>query len=278
MSSSRQRVIPPWLHVCFWIASAALAMMTAVTGLAALYAAGARIPSPDPNNTTYLVSFATALAVLLVIWRRYWFLRTDLAALLEARGARIESTHPKRTLCARVGEVWVLTALDRPLRGYWPGRLFQVARGGLVPMYGLKPDYMFRAAQIELVRPGDFSRVPAAPIETTARALAGEAVRSGVQAFDDALRAAAAEVRDADMPISIEIGDRELRIRTVGGSWMGTRFGLRIEDLFSFTNRLLECLAGLYTPSDVDAWTREWASREQQRLLQFRNAALRARR
>jgi hypothetical protein len=64
-----------------------LALMAAVMALDLLYAAGKQIPPANPNTATYLLAFLLGWAAVLCIWRRFWFLPSDLVTLLKARGA-----------------------------------------------------------------------------------------------------------------------------------------------------------------------------------------------
>lgn len=239
--------------------AAMLAMMIGTTGFAALVAAVTNESPPNPHNTEYLLGFSGGLALLVTIWRRYWFLPSDLRSFVNARDVQLGATalppddrarmdtDGKRLISARIGDVRLVAVLDHPVRGYWPGRMVRFRPDGAQFIYGLNPEYMLRAAVVELVREGDFSRLPRTELQTSAGSLQKGDVRTGDIALDLALREAAAPVREIEMPIAVRIASDHVRVGTSGGSWLGARFGFRIGALLGFLERLAAGLEGRFT-------------------------------
>ncbi len=261
--SARARgTLQPWLHVAFWFAHLALALAFGGATIVLLdrFARGAPARAEEWGGAC---GSAIAVALLIAAWRRYWFLRPDLGAVVAASGGtplhRIR--FGRRALRARVRDLWLVARLDSPLGSYWPVRLWRVgdavraAQGsapwGAGPSGGLDPRYMLSASEVSLFRLGDFGALP----ETELRVAKGAVPETADAGLSRAISEAADALQDAEMELRVEIRARWLRVDVRGGSWLGAAFGPRVRQAIDFAARLADALAPRFTPLDPGRWT-----------------------
>lgn len=209
---------------------------------------------PPIQIVIYPMLSVAVLTALLVWWRRYWFLSSDVQELVAKLGGvnlfRRKSLEGVQ-LKARFGTLWMLVALNRPLLDVlptWP--TFEFSRK--VAMDAV--EFMVAGARVGFVQLGDFSRFPEVDI-VVAGGRGITPLQTGAEVLDHAIGNAAKMLGSADDTLRIELRNRWLQIELSGGVWLGQRFAEKIELGLRFSRRLVEQLAGSFSPLSIEEWT-----------------------
>jgi hypothetical protein len=248
-------------HMVLWCVTLMLALMAVVSSFPLVSSLG-RLNGfleeghPPFRLVTYPALSVMALIALLVWWRRYWFLSTDVQELVSRLGGVNVFRHKSLAgvqLKARFGTLWMLVALNRPLLDVlptWPTFEFsrKVAMGVV--------EFMTEGARVGFIQLGDFSRFPEVDIVL----VGGRGItpsQTGAEELDRAVGNAATMLGSADDALRIELRKRWLQIELSGGVWLGQLFSEQIERGLKFSCRLVEELAGSFSPLPIEEWTVE---------------------
>lgn len=248
-------------HMMLWCATLALTLIAVVSSFPLISSLGTlhgflRDGYPPIQIVTYPALSVVALIALLVWWRRYWFLSSDVQDLVAKLGGvnlfrrkLLEGVQLK----ARFGTLWMLVALNRPLLDVlptWP--TFELSRK--VAMGAV--EFMIAGARVGFIQLGDFSRFPEVDI-VVAGGRGITPLQTGAEELDRAIGNAAKMLGSVDDTLRIELRNRWLQIELSGGVWLGQRFAEKIELGLKFSRQLVEHLAGSFSPLSIEEWTVE---------------------
>lgn len=258
---SGRRYLNSSAHMVLWVVTLTLTLIVVVS-LFPLFSSLRTLHGflrdgyPPIQIVTYPVLAVVALIALLVWWRRYWFLSSDVQKLVAKLGGvnlfRRKSLEGVQ-LKAQFGAIWMLAALNRPLLDVlptWPTFEYsrKVAMGAV--------EFMIAGARVSFIQLGDFSKFPEVDI-VVAGMRRVTPLQTGVEVLDRAIANAAKMLDSADDKLRIELRNRWLQIELSGGVWLGQRFAENIALGLKFSRQLVEQLAGSFSPLSTDEWTVE---------------------
>ncbi|MFQ5814372.1 MAG: hypothetical protein ACE5I2_14440 [Anaerolineae bacterium] len=200
-----------------------------------------------------LVAGSLLLVVLRAVWRRFLFLKGDLAAYVMSRGGQILHRR-RRKFEAQLGSLRVLARFDHPFFNYAP--LPQISLRTFQQYGGYHPRYMLRMSRVDLFWLADLGELPETKLSVERQQGRVDLEHPmGAAGINAALREAAEARSTEDLELAVRFRRQALQVTVLGGTWLGGAFGTRIAEAVAFTERLAEILRARYRSLDPEAWT-----------------------
>lgn len=268
---------PCWLRSLrdFLIPLAATWTLVAIFGL--ILGAGARVLPLD----IFLILILTLLTILLTvgliaIWRRCVYLSVDFVEWLNVQRGHVTRSE-KQKIDARLGKLYIKALFDRPSRDYrrlaglhtdekiaqllveFPGITYiDIPRNASHPgKYFLDycARFMHRTSHVDLYWLAPLERMNGATIrlhsdhgQVRVKALSPNAE------LDQVIQQAKDKLTIEGSLLEVTVKPSWLRVRVIGGTWLGRVFGERIAEGIAFTESLVAQLGQRYTPLPPDRW------------------------
>ena len=242
------------IHVIFWFMTVLLFIMVCVFVIAVcqdlLYGT-----NPLSKNLPNLLGFGALFVVVYLFWRKYWFLAGDLRMLVLDHGGtafRKQAGLTGNRVKARIGDLWLLGTLNRPIMDFLPTYDFDRNKPKDIP------EYMVEGARVNLFRLGDFGSLPQVELQVKMEQPSNSPpTDTGHSLLDNALRNAARVLTNPNIVLTVEIREDWLRVEVNRGVWLGSQFVQHISQALAFADRLTEGLSSYFTPADPEEWTVE---------------------
>lgn len=258
--------MPPAGHVAVWILIYGFLVLSLLPVLFYVLGEllGIRLLSERQIYELWAIfaTFSVLWVGLALAWRRFLFLKKDLTVLLERHGHR--PSDGRIIIRGEMGSYYIDAHLDRPFRDYSPFVPHfrrRIGNNGSLKLESenpLNPSRMLRASRIDLYWLGELRELAGAEIRIALRTSRGPDVIiehiSGPEEMINPVRKAAGELKMPDSQLEVCVMKRWLRVRIVGGSWLGKAFGQRIEEGIAFTERLVDSLRRRFPPLDPNVY------------------------
>lgn len=260
---SKLWTISPWIHVLFWFWSQVAIGILLAEWLLIIMARFFERKIPGDPFEFVLIFFASAFfsIALPITWRRFLFLKKDLVKYIQSRGG--QATIVDKKVEAKVGKLYINACFDRSFKDFGPlgsthvaKKVYQKGRVRMKWEGGLHPRHMLRMSKVDFLWFADLHEITGTKFDLKIKdggAVLDELPRA--KELEQAVYKAARESNVEDIEIEVDITPRYLRVKLIGGTWLGRVFGERIIQAMAFTEQLVDLMGVKYESLDADAVT-----------------------